>query len=79
MEATVGGCSAAGLIAECRARLHLAHPLGIKAFSYQRVKKDHSDARLLADLLRMGPPARGVGRLPDARARALPGLMPMSA
>jgi transposase len=42
-----------------RARLHLAHPLGIKAFSYQRVKKDESDARLLADLLRMG-------RLPEA-------------
>jgi len=35
-------------------RLHLAHPLGIKAFAYQRVKKDESDAKLLADLLRMG-------------------------
>lgn len=47
------------MIAECGARLHLAHPLGIKAFSYQRVKKDESDARILADLLRMG-------RLPEA-------------
>jgi transposase len=47
------------VIEECGARLHLAHPLGIKAFAYQRVKKDESDARLLADLLRMG-------RLPEA-------------
>ena len=54
MEATLGWYWAADVIAECGARLHLAHPLGIKAFSYQRVKKDESDARLLADLLRMG-------------------------
>jgi transposase len=59
MEATLGWYWAADVIAECGARLHLAHPLGIKAFAYQRVKKDHSDARLLADLLRMG-------RLPEA-------------
>ena len=25
------------MISECGARLHLAHPLGIKAFAYQRV------------------------------------------
>jgi transposase len=59
MEATLGWYWAADVIAECGARLHLAHPLGIKAFAYQRVKKDLSDARLLADLLRMG-------RLPEA-------------
>ena len=59
MEATLGWYWAADVIAECGARLHLAHPLGIKAFAYQRVKKDESDARLLADLLRMG-------RLPEA-------------
>jgi transposase len=59
MEATLGWYWAADVIAECGARLHLAHPLGIKAFSYQRVKKDESDARILADLLRMG-------RLPEA-------------
>ena len=59
MEATLGWYWAANVIGDCGARLHLAHPLGIKAFAYQRVKKDESDARLLADLLRMG-------RLPEA-------------
>jgi len=59
MEATLGWYWAADVIAECGARLHLAHPLGVKAFAYQRVKKDHSDAFLLADLLRMG-------RLPES-------------
>ncbi len=39
--------------------MHLAHPLGVKAFSYQRVKNDEKDAADLADLLRMG-------RLPEA-------------
>lgn len=59
MEATLGWYWAADVIEGCGAKLHLAHPLGIKAFAYQRVKKDESDARLLADLLRMG-------RLPEA-------------
>jgi hypothetical protein len=39
--------------------VHLAHPLGVKAFSHRRVKNDELDARDLADLLRMG-------RLPEA-------------
>lgn len=39
--------------------MHLAHPLGIKAFENRRVKNDRVDARLLADLLRMG-------RLPES-------------
>ncbi len=59
MEATLGWYWAADVLADGGVRLHLAHPLGIKAFAYQRVKKDESDARLLADLLRMG-------RLPEA-------------
>ena len=44
-----------------RARRHgaLAHPLGVKMFSYRRVKNDQRDAADLADLLRMG-------RLPEA-------------
>ncbi len=54
MEATLGWYWAADVLAECGARLHLAHPLGIKAFAYQRVKKDESDAQLLADLLLAG-------------------------
>ena len=41
------------------AKVHLAHPLGVKAFSHRRVKNDELDARDLADLLRMG-------RLPEA-------------
>ena len=39
--------------------MHLAHPLGVKAFAYRRVKNDVRDATDLADLLRMG-------RLPEA-------------
>ena len=41
------------------ARVHLTHPLGVKAFEYRRVKNDVRDAIDLADLLRMG-------RLPEA-------------
>ena len=39
--------------------VHLAHPLGVKAFSYRRVKNDERDCTDLADLLRMG-------KLPEA-------------
>jgi len=42
--------------------VHLAHPLGVKAFEYRRVKNDERDAADLADLLRMGPAAGGVDR-----------------
>jgi transposase len=35
-------------------QVHLAHPLGVKAFEYRRVKNDLRDATDLADLLRMG-------------------------
>jgi hypothetical protein len=31
--------------------VHLAHPLGVKAFEYRRVKNDERDAADLADLL----------------------------
>ena len=44
MKATLGWYWAADVLRECGAPLHLAHPLGIKAFSYQRVKKDESNA-----------------------------------
>src|SRR5918911_3390772 len=43
----------------CEPGLHLAHPLGVKAFEYRRVKNDVRDAADLADLLRMG-------RLPES-------------
>src|SRR3954467_10766258 len=45
---------AADTLAELGASVHLAHPLGVKAFSYRRVKNDERDAADLADLLRMG-------------------------
>ena len=48
-----------GHAAAAGAEVHLAHPLGVKAFAYRRVKNDELDARDLADLLRMG-------RLPEA-------------
>jgi len=48
-----------GIDAGRGARVHLAHPLGVKAFEYRRVKNDVRDASDLADLLRMG-------RLPEA-------------
>jgi transposase len=59
VEATYGWYWAADVLAEAGARVHLAHPLGIKGFTYRRVKNDVRDAADLADLLRMG-------RLPEA-------------
>jgi transposase len=59
LEATYGWYWAADLLSECGARVHLAHPLAMKAFEIRRVKNDRLDARLLAELLRMG-------RLPEA-------------
>jgi transposase len=59
LEATYGWYWAADVLSACGARVHLAHPLGVKGFAYRRVKNDRADARDLADLLRMG-------RLPEA-------------
>jgi transposase len=59
LEATYGWYWAADELAELGAVVHLAHPLGVKAFAYRRVKNDERDAADLADLLRMG-------RLPEA-------------
>lgn len=59
LEATYGWFWAADTLAGLGANVHLAHPLGVKAFSYRRVKNDERDAEDLADLLRMG-------RLPEA-------------
>src|SRR5712691_5909306 len=54
LEATYGWYWAADTLAEAGAEVHLAHPLGVKAFTYRRVKNDVRDAADLADLLRMG-------------------------
>src|SRR3954447_7031981 len=59
LEATYGWYWAADVLADAGARVHLAHPLGVKGFAYRRVKNDVRDAADLADLLRMG-------RLPEA-------------
>jgi transposase len=59
LEATYGWYWAVDALQAAGASLHLAHPLGVKAFEYRRVKNDVRDATDLADLLRMG-------RLPEA-------------
>src|SRR6266498_5606214 len=59
LEATYGWYWAADLLQACGATVHLAHPLGVKMFGYQRLKTDARDSTNLAELLRMG-------RLPEA-------------
>ena len=59
LEPTYGWYWAADVLEAAGAEVHLAHPLGVKAFTYRRVKNDQKDAADLADLLRMG-------RLPQA-------------
>lgn len=54
LEATYGWYWAADTLAAAGAEVHLAHPLGVRAFAYRRVKNDVRDACDLADLLRMG-------------------------
>ena len=62
VEATYGWYWAADVLEAAGAEVHLAHPLGVKAFTYRRVKNDERDAADLADLLRMGLLPRGVDR-----------------
>ena len=45
LEATYGWYWAADTLAELGAHVHLAHPLGVKMFSYRRVKNDERDAK----------------------------------
>jgi transposase len=59
LEATYGWYWAVDALQAVGCGVHLAHPLGVKAFAYRRVKNDVRDATDLADLLRMG-------RLPEA-------------
>jgi transposase len=59
LEATYGWYWAVDTLQQAGVETHLAHPLGVKAFTYRRVKNDERDAADLADLLRMG-------RLPEA-------------
>jgi transposase len=59
LEAAYGWYWAVDVLQAAGARVHLAHPLGVKGFAYRRVKNDVRDATDLCDLLRMG-------RLPEA-------------
>ena len=59
LEACSGWYWAVDVLQAAGARVHLAHPLGVKGFAYRRVKNDVRDAADLADLLRLG-------RLPEA-------------
>jgi transposase len=59
VEATYGWYWAADVLQDAGAEVHLAHPLGVEAFTYRRVKNDERDCVDLADLLRLG-------RLPEA-------------
>src|SRR5438477_7400339 len=65
LEATYGWYWAADVLEAAGAEVQLAHPPGVKAFTYRRVKDDFRDAADLADLLRMG-------RLPEAWIAARP-------
>ena len=61
LEATYGWYWAADTLAAAGAEVHLAHPLGVKAFTYRRVKNDERDAADLADSAADGPPGRRRG------------------
>ena len=77
LEATYGWYWAADALAELGATVHLAHPLGVKAFSYRRVKNDQRDAADLADSAADGASAarldRAAGNPGAAGAGAAPG------
>src|SRR6266571_3138195 len=50
LEATYGWYWAVDVLQAAGAKVHLAHPLGVKGFAYRRVKNDVRDAADLADL-----------------------------
>src|SRR5438309_6635089 len=66
VEATYGWYWAADVLEEAGAEVHLAHPLGVKAFTYRRVKDDERDAADLA-----------VPRIPSLRWEAVVGGEPV--
>src|ERR687889_284177 len=49
LEATYGWYWAVDVLSDAGAEVHLAHPSGVKAFTYRRVKTDLRDATDLAD------------------------------
>ncbi|HWB71211.1 MAG TPA: transposase, partial [Egibacteraceae bacterium] len=59
VEATYGWYWAVDVLQAAGAKVHLAHPLGVKGWAHRRVNNDEIDAGGLADLLRLN-------RLPEA-------------
>jgi transposase len=77
LEATYGWYWAVDVLAEAGAHVHVAHPLGIKGFTYRQVKNDVWDAGDLAGLLRMGRcPKPGSPRPPRASCGSSCGTEP---
>ena len=76
LEATYGWYWAVDALAELGASVHLAHPLGVKAFSYRRVKRS-TRRRRSGGFVADGPPAarldRAAGNPGAARAGAAQG------
>src|SRR6266536_2763177 len=68
LEATYGWYWAADTLAAAGAKVHLAHPLGVRGFRYRRVKNDEKDAADLADLLRLGRLPEGWSALAEIRS-----------
>ncbi|RSM56893.1 IS110 family transposase [Kibdelosporangium aridum] len=67
LEATYGWYWAADALAEAGARVHLAHPLGLKGWTTRRVKTDWRDAADLAEVLWRGRLAEGWIAPPQVR------------
>ena len=62
LEATYGWYWAADVLEAAGAEVHLAHPLGVKAFTYRRVKNDRQRRRGSGGPAADGPAAGGVDR-----------------
>ncbi|MER7894509.1 transposase [Micromonospora sp. NPDC094482] len=62
VEATYGWYWAVDALQAAGARVHLAHPLGVKAFEYRRVKNDVRDAHRPGGSAADGSPRPGVDR-----------------
>jgi hypothetical protein len=72
LEATYGWYWAADTLAELGATVHLAHPLGVKGFSYRRVKNDERDAADLAGTVASTEGELGQAVLMHRRRSGLP-------
>jgi transposase len=71
LEATYGWYWAVDALQAAGATVHLAHPLGVKAFEYRRVKNER-DAADLADLAGADNPIRPGRRRPDVTSDLVP-------